>query len=330
MTRRKALMFLGNAALIWPLLARGQQTDRVRRVAWMDLFSESDPNAQARVRAFSEVIEKRGWKVGRNLAIDYRWGLFDEARARLAGAELLKMRPDVVLCGGTPAALAMKQATQSVPVVFAIVTDPVAQGIVTSLARPAGNVTGFSYLDATVGAKWLELLKEIAPALTRVALMFNPESCPYSRLFYQSIEAASSKFSVATSTAFVRSVADVEKVVSTLAREPRNGVICSADAFIYTNRRLITELTARHRLPALYGIPGSAAEGGLIYYCVDIVESYRKVAEYTDRILRGEKPSDLPVQQPTKFQMTINQKTATALGLAVPGSLLVAADSVSN
>jgi putative ABC transport system substrate-binding protein len=332
MRRREFITLLGGAAaassVSWPLAARAQQPDRVRRIGWLDLFPESDPNAQARGKAFREVIEKSGWAIGRNLAIDYRWGLFDVARARAAGAELLSLSPDVLMCGGTPAALAMQEATHTVPIVFAIVSDPVAQGIVTNLARPGGNITGFTYLELTIGAKWLELLKEIAPSVRRVALMFNPESSPYSRLYFQSIETAKSTFAVAPFIAAVRAPADIEQTMTRLGTEAGSGVIVSPDAFNYTNRKLIIELAARHRVPAIYGIPGTAAEGGLLYYCVDIVDSYRKAAAYVNRILRGEKPADLPVQQPTKFEMTINGKTATALGLPVPNTLLVSADEV--
>jgi putative ABC transport system substrate-binding protein len=215
-----------------------------------------------------------------------------------------------------------------VPIVFTIVSEPVAQGIVPGLAHPGGNITGFTYLESTIGAKWLGLLKEIAPQVARVALMFNPEAGAQSRLFYQSIQTATSRFSVESSTALVHEPSDIERVMEELGRATGWGIVCSADPFIYSNRKLIIELAARHRLPTIYGIPGSSAEGGLIYYCVDIVDSYRKAAVYVDRILRGEKPGDLPVQQPTKFQMNINVKTATALGLTVPNTLLVSADEV--
>jgi putative ABC transport system substrate-binding protein len=327
MNRRTFISLVGGAAG-WPLPARAQQADRVRRVGWLDLFPESDPNARARVKAFNEVIAQLGWAPGRNLAIEYRWGLFDLARAQSASAELLTLQPDVIICGGVPATLAMQQATRTSPIVFTIVSEPVAQGIVPSLAHPGGNLTGFTYLESTIGAKWLELLKEIAPRVARVALMFNPQAGAQSRLFYQSIEGAAPRFAVEATMAPVHATADIEKVMESFGREPGGGIICSADPFNYSNRALIIELAARHGLPAIYGIPGTAAEGGLIYYCVDIVDSYRKAAAYVDRILRGERPGDLPVQQPTKFQMAINVKTATALGLTVPNTLLVSADEV--
>jgi putative tryptophan/tyrosine transport system substrate-binding protein len=328
MRRREFITLLGGAAAGWPIAARAQQPDRMRRIGWMDSFREDDANAQARLKAFQQVMEKLGWTVGGNLAIDYRWNLFDVERARIAGAEILNLAPDVVLCGGTPSALAMQRATRTVPIVFAFVTDPVGQGIVSNLARPGGNLTGFSYFEPAVAAKWLELLKEIAPRITRVAFMFNPVSSPYSPSYYQSILAAAPMFAVEPSTAVVHEMADVEQMMTRLGREPGSGIIFSPDAFIYKNRKEIIELAARHRLPAIYGLPGSAAEGGLIYYVVDIVDLSRKAAAYIDRVLRGEKPGDLPVQFPTKFELSINLRTAKALGLAVPNTLLVSADEV--
>jgi putative tryptophan/tyrosine transport system substrate-binding protein len=327
MNRRAFITLLGGAAT-WPIAVRAQRSERMRRIAWLDQFSESNPNTQAIVKAFNQTIEKMGWAVGRNLTIDYRWGLFDAVRARAAAAELLPLAPDVFVCGGTPATLAMQEATRTVPIVFAVVTDPVAQGIVTNLARPAGNITGFTYLEQTMGAKWLELLKEIAPSVKRVSLMFNPESSPYSRLFFQSIERAMSKLAVEAFIAAVRSPADIEQVMVKLGGQAGSGVIVSADAFNHVNSKLIIDLAARHRVPAVYGISGTAVDGGLLYYCVDVVESNRKAAGYVDRILRGERPADLHVQQPTKFEMSINRKTAAALGLPVPNTLLVSADEV--
>jgi putative ABC transport system substrate-binding protein len=328
MRRREFITLLGGVAVGWPVSARGQQSGSTSRVGWMDSFRQDDPNAQARLKAFQEVMEKLGWVVGGNLVIDNRWDLFDVERARLAGAEILNLAPDAVLCGGTPSALAMRQATRTVPIVFAFVTDPVGQGIVSNLAHPGGNLTGFSYFEPAVAAKWLELLKEIAPLITRVVFMFNPVSSPYSPLYYESILTAASKFAVEPATAVVHEMADVEQAMIGLGREPGGAIIFSPDAFIYKNRKEVIELAARHRLPAIYGLPGSAAEGGLIYYVVDIVDLWRKAAAYIDRILRGEKPAELPVQQPTKFELSINLKTAKALGLSVPNTLMVSADEV--
>jgi putative ABC transport system substrate-binding protein len=327
MNRRQFITLIGGAAA-WPFAMHARQAERVRRIGWLDSFPQSDPNAQARVKAFNQIIENAGWEIGRSLSIEYRWGLFDVERARVAGAELLSLDLDVFVCGGTPPTLAMQEATRTVPIVFAIVADPVAQGIVTNLRRPDGNITGFSYLETPIAAKWLELLKEIAPSVKRVGFMFNPESSPYSFLYFQSIERASSKLAVEAFIAAVRAPAEIEQAMIELAGEADSGVIISAESFNYVNRKLIIDLTARHRVPAIYGIPGTTVDGGLLYYGVDIVESYRQAAMYVDRILRGEKPTDLPVQEPTKFEMSINRKTATALGLTVPNTLLVSADAV--
>jgi putative tryptophan/tyrosine transport system substrate-binding protein len=327
MRRRDFVTMLGGAAT-WPLAARAQQPTRIARVGWMDFVSESDPETPARVTAFRESLEKQGWAIGHNLAIDYRWGIFDNERARTAAEELLNLAPDVIFCAGSPAALALQQATRTVPVVFITVSEPVAQGIVASLSRPGGNLTGFSYLEPTIGAKWLELLKEIAPWVNRVALLFNPSSSPYSRLFYQTIEAESSKFAVQASMALVHDQSEIEPVIAMHGREAGGGLIVSADAFNLANRRLIVELAARHRVPAIYGFPALASEGGLIYYNVEFIDQYRSAAKYVDRILRGEKPADLPVQQPTRFVLRINMQTAKALGLTVPLALQQLADEL--
>jgi putative tryptophan/tyrosine transport system substrate-binding protein len=326
--RREFITLLGGAAVGWPPAARGQPADRVRRIGWLHFSPESDPGSQVHAVAFRQGMEKLGWSVGRNLAIDYRWGAFNVDRARVIAAELLNLAPDVIVSGGTPGALAFQQMTHTVPIVFAVVTEPVTQGIVQSLAHPGGNMTGFAYVEPTIGAKWVELLKDIAPKVTRVALVFNPDASPQSRFFYQSMEAAAPKFAVQSVMVPVRMTGDIQRAMATMGHEPGAGLIISTDTFLYTNRKLIIELAARHGLPAIYGILGTAAEGGLIYYGVDVVDQYQRAAGYVDRILRGTKPADLPVQLPTKFSLTINAKTAKALGLNVPDTLLVAADEV--
>jgi putative tryptophan/tyrosine transport system substrate-binding protein len=327
MRRREFIAGLGGAAA-WPLAARAQQPNRVARLGWMDFVPESDSTTPARLDAFRQGMEVRGWVINRNLAIEYRWSVFDLERARAAAAELLRLAPDVVLCAGSPATLALRQATGAVPIVFVSVSDPLAQGIVESLAHPGGNLTGFSYLEPTIGAKWLELLKEIAPSVSRVRLMFNPSSSPYSHLFYQTIEAATSKFAVEAATALVHDPSEIEPAIAMLGREPGGGLIVSADGFNLANRKLIVELAARYRVPAIYGMTGLASEGGLVYYNAQITNQYLAAAGYVDRILRGEKPGDLPVQQPTKFELQINLNTAKALGLTIPETLLATADEV--
>jgi putative tryptophan/tyrosine transport system substrate-binding protein len=328
MRRREFLGVIGAAAAALPVVARAQQPERMRRIGWMDFVPESDPATPARVSAFREGMEKRGWVLGRNLAIDYRWSIFDMERARATAEELLNLAPDVMFCAGSPATLALQRATRTVPVVFITVSEPVSQGIIASLSRPGGNLTGFSYLEPTIGAKWLELLTEIAPGVNRVALMFNPSSSPYSRLFYQTIEAATSKFAVQAFMALVHDASEIEPIIAMLGREPGGGLIVSADAFNLANRKLIMDLAARHRVPAIYGFPALAAEGGLIYYNVEFIDQYRSAAGYVARILHGEKAGDLPVQQPARFELRINLKTAKALGLTVPDTLLAQATEV--
>ena len=328
MRRREFLGVIGAAAAALPVVGRAQQPERIRRIGWMDFVPESDPATPARVSAFREGMEKQGWVLGRNLAIDYRWSIFDMERARATAEKLLNLAPDVMFCAGSPATLALQRATRTVPVVFITVSEPVSQGIVASLSRPGGNLTGFSYLEPTIGAKWLELLTAIAPGVNRVALMFNPSSSPYSRLFYQTIEAATSKFAVQAFMALVHDASEIEPIIAMLGREPGGGLIVSADAFNLANRKLIMDLAARHRVPAIYGFPALAAEGGLIYYNVEFIELYRSAAGYVARILRGEKAGDLPVQQPARFELRINMRTAKSLGLDVPPTLLALADEV--
>jgi putative tryptophan/tyrosine transport system substrate-binding protein len=331
MKRRDFIAGLGSAAA-WPVVTRAQQRTkpaaRVRRIGWLDFYPETDLSARANEIAFRQRMEKLGWSVGRNLAINYRWDVFDAERARVAAASVLDLMPEAIICAGTPAVRALRQATDKVPIVFTTVTEPVAQGIVQSLAHPGGNITGFSYLEPSVGGKWVELIKRIAPSVRRIALLFNPDSSPYSRLFYESIEVAAPKFAVQAAMAPVYDPGDIEQVMTMLGRELGGGLIVSPDAFNLSNHKSIIEIAARHRLPTIYGIPGTAAEGGLIYYGVDIVDQYRQAAGYVDRIFRGERPADLPVQQPTRFSLTINAKTARTLGLTVPEALLVSADEV--
>src|ERR1700692_2051179 len=252
MRRREFLGVIGAAAAALPVVGRAQQPERMRRIGWMDFVPESDPATPARVSAFREGMEKQGWVLGGNLAIDYRWSIFELERARATAEELLNLAPDVMFCAGSPATLALQRATRTVPVVFITVSEPVSQGIVASLSRPGGNLTGFSYLEPTIGAKWLELLTAIAPGVNRVALMFNPTSSPYSRLFYQTIEAATLKLAVQAFMALVDDASEIEPIIAKLGREPGGGLIVSADAFNLANRKLIMDLAARHRVPAIY------------------------------------------------------------------------------
>jgi len=325
-TRRREFITVLSSAVALPFTALAQQGERMRRVGWIDPAPETDSAVAARVATVQQGLERAGWTIGRNLAIEYRWGAFDLERARRASAELLALSPDVILCAASPAVQALQEATRTVPLVFVAVAEPVAQGFVQSLAHPGGNTTGFSYLEPTVGAKWLQLLKEIAPRVNRVGYVFSPKASPYASLFYNSIEAAGGKLSVGTVMTPVVQPTQLDPIIAALKSD--GGVIFNADAFVLSNRAMAIDLVARYGVPAIYGIPTTVAEGGLMYYRVDLIDLYRQAVAYVDRILRGERAADLPVQQPTKFNLEINLKTAKALGLTVPSTLLARADEV--
>jgi putative ABC transport system substrate-binding protein len=330
MNRRGFITLLGGAAATstsWPLTARAQQPERVRRVGVLMRYEESDPEGQVRATAFRQTLEKQGWTVGRNLQIDYHWGVGDTDWIRSAAAALLRLAPDVMLANGGLAVRPVQQATRSVPIIFIGSADPVAEGYVQSLARPGGNTTGFAVLEPSVGAKLLGLLKEIAPRVARVAVMFNPDNSG-GVLLSSSAAAAAQSFAVEVVAAPVNAFAEIEGVMTSRGHKPGDGLILPPDPFTNAHRKLIVELAARYRLPTIYALRSFNAEGGLMSYGVDITDLFRRAASYVDRILRGEKPADLPVQQPTKFELVINLKTAKALGLDVPQALLATADEV--
>jgi putative ABC transport system substrate-binding protein len=290
--------------------------------------AESFGESQARKAAFEQTLSKLGWRLGRTLAIDYRWAVSDTERARIATAELLALTPDLILAVATPATRAAQQATRIVPIVFVAVSEPVSQGIVASLAHPGGNATGFTNLEATFGAKWLEMLKEIAPNVTHAAILFNPEASPYAGSFARAAEAAAPKFEVKAETIAVRGPAQIEAAIARVASEPGGGLIFPTDTHTAAHAKLILELSERHRLPAIHGLKFIAAEGGLASYGIDLVDLFRGAAGYIDRILKGEKPANLAVQQPTKYEMVINLKAAKAIGLTIAPVLLARADEV--
>jgi putative ABC transport system substrate-binding protein len=300
--------------------------DRVRRIGVLTNLSESDPDAQARVTAFRQVLEKLGWTVGRNLQIDYRWGASDVESARAAAAELLRLAPEVILANGSPPLAVMQQATRSVPIVFTSIGEPVKRGFVQSIAHPGSNITGFTNLEPSFGAKWLEMLKEIAPGVTRATVMFNPQVTPVGVDFFHSAEAVAPKFAVEAVMAPVHDLAEIEAVMRMVGRKPGGGLICPGiTTFHHT---LIAELAAHYRVPAIYGWRFFVAEGGLLSYGIEAVYQSRQAAAYVDRILRGEQPANLPVEQATKFELVINLKAAKALGLTVPQSILARADEL--
>jgi putative tryptophan/tyrosine transport system substrate-binding protein len=326
--RRREFLLLGGGAAAWPLAGRAQQAERIRRIGVLLQFSESDLAGQARIAAFGEELQKLGWSIGGNLQIDYRWAVSNEERARSAAAELLERTPDVISANSTLHLRAVQQATRTVPIVFTTIIEPVGQGFVASLAHPGGNTTGFSYLEVSIGGKWMNLLKEIAPRITRVACMFNPQRGPYSVGISHFAEEAAQSVGVQYVAASVFEPTQIEAAITTLAHEPNGGLIVSPDAFTVTHRQQIITLAARFRLPTIYSERNFVIEGGLVSYGADYVDQFRQAASYVDRILRGAKPADLPVQQPSKFYLAINLKTAKALGIEIPPTVLARADEV--
>jgi putative tryptophan/tyrosine transport system substrate-binding protein len=325
--RRDFITLLGGAAVGWPLVARAQQIDRMRRIGVLMGLVVNDPEAQSRVAAFENGLRELGWVKGRNLSIEYRWA-GDGNVLRDHAAELLAMAPDLILANSTPVTVALREQSPAVPIVFTQVVDPVGQGLVPNLAHPGGNVTGFTSFEFSIGTKWLEALKQIAPRVTRVALVFNPQSAPFADLFLRPVEAAASSFSVAPIGAAVRDPVDVDRVFDTFAREPNGGLMVLPDISMTNYRDAIVALAARHRVPAIYPFRFFAISGGLMSYGTDVAEIFRRAAGYVDRILKGEKAGDLPVQAPTKYELVINLKTAKALGLTAPPTLLALADEV--
>jgi putative tryptophan/tyrosine transport system substrate-binding protein len=328
MRRREFIMLLGSAAAAWPFAARAQQPDRMRRIGFLQGLAESDPEAQARTEAFRQGLDTLGWTEGRNIRIDYRFAGGDSTRVQAYATELVNSAPELIVAHSSPVIAALKQATRTIPIIFAIVNDPLSQGFVVSLAHPGGNITGFAFVELPMVGKWLEMLKEMAPGVRRVALIFNPQTAPYYPIYLRELGAVPATLAAELAAAPVRDEAEVEAAISALAREPAGGLIAAADPFTVAHRALIMRLAQHHRLPAVYSLRQLVAEGGLMSYGPDSVDISRRSASYVDRILKGEKPADLPVQQPTKFELAINLKTAKALGLDVPPMLLARADEV--
>jgi putative ABC transport system substrate-binding protein len=324
--RREFIAGLGGAAA-WPLAAQAQQGDRVRRIGVLTAGDENDPLFKPRLPAFTQALAGLGWADGRNLRMDLRWAGPDINRIQALAQELVALQPDIILATSTPATAAAQRETRTIPIVFAAVSDPVASGIVPRLDRPGGNITGFASTEATLGGKWLELLSEIAPGLKRVAIMFNPDTAPVSA-YMPSFETAARSFKVTLITARVHSDAEIEAGIIALGREPGGGLVVHPDTWMTAHRAPIISAAARNNVPAVYWQPFFVRDGGLLSYGIDQLDLFRRAATYVDRILRGEKPGDLPVQFPTKFEMIVNRKTATALGLAIPPSIMLRADEV--
>jgi putative tryptophan/tyrosine transport system substrate-binding protein len=326
MRRREFIAGLGSA-VAWPLAARGQQSDRVRRIAFLHALAENDPAARARVAVLRQALTQLGW-TERNVQIEHRFAAGDFAKIDAYAVELVGSTPDVIIANSTPALAALKQATSTIPIVFSVVNDPAGQGFVASLARPGGNITGFSYVDFPLLGKWLELLKEIAPSVKRITLMFNPQTAPYYPVFLRDFGAAAATLGGELSATPVRDEAEVETAMSRFAREAGGGLIAATDLFLNARRALIIALAEQHRLPVIYGFQYAVREAGLISYSPDALDIVRRSASYVDRVLRGERPGELPVQAPIKFELVINLKTAKVLDLTVPPTLLALADEV--
>ena len=327
MRRREFIGALGSLAT-WPLMAHAQQTERTRRVGVLINLSENDLEAQRLITVFRERLAELGWIDGRNLRLDYRWASGDVERVRTFAKELVKLSPDIIVGYATPSVLALQHETESIPIVFLSVTDPIGQGLVANLAHPGGNITGFSVFEFSLGTKWMEALKQIAPNLKRVTTIFNPKTAPYYSLYLSAIEKAASTLAVEPTVIEIHDDAEIERAINTLAREPDSGLIVMPDSFNMAHRQTIIAFADRHHLPAIYYFPLFATDGGLISYGPDEVDMFRRTAGYVDRILKGAKVGDLPIQQPTTFRLVINRKTAKAIGIEIPVSLLARADEV--
>jgi ABC-type uncharacterized transport system substrate-binding protein len=320
--RRDFIKVIAGSATVWPLAVRAQQPERMRRIGVLMGYPENDLEGPAFFAAFRQGLQKLGWIEGRNIRLDTRWAAPADAEARQRFAkELVALQPDVILSAVTPTTAALLQHTRTIPIVFATVSDPVGSGFVAGLAQPGGNVTGFQSMVGSLGSKWLELLKEIAPSVTRVAMLFNPAVAPYAEAFLNPFKAAAASFAVEPIAAPVQDASTLESVIAAQARAPNGGLIVMPDTFTDVHRAEIISLAARFGLPAIYPRRPFTELGGLLSYGIDQVDSYRRAAAYVDRILKGEKPSELPVQAPVKFELVINLKTAKSLGLNIPVAL---------
>jgi ABC-type uncharacterized transport system substrate-binding protein len=325
--RREFITLLGGAAAAWPLAASAQQPERLRRVGVLMNLAPDDPESPVRLAAFLQGMQQLGWTDGRNVRIYTRWGADDADRSRRYAAELVALAPDVILASGSPAVGQLLQATRTVPIVFVVVVDPVGSGFVESLARPSGNATGFPLFEYGMSGKWLELLKDIAPRATRAAVLRDPALASGGGQL-GAIQSVAPSLGVELSPVNVRDPGEIERAITAFAREPNGGLIVTGSSLATSHRDLIIALAARHRLPAVYPQRYYVTGGGLISYGPDTVDPFRRAAAYIDRILKGEKPADLPVQAPTKYELAVNLKTAKALGIEVPPSLLARADEV--
>jgi len=328
MRRREFITLLGGATSAWPLAAYAQQSEHMRHIGVLMAFSENDPEAQSWAAGFREELGKLGWTEGHNIQIDTSWATADVELLQRSAKQLVALQPDLILTGSTPATAAMRQQTNTIPIVFAMVGDPVGSGFVASLSRPGGNLTGFTPIENSLGGKWVELLKEIAPRVATVAMVFDPAMAPFASYYLDPFKAAAASLGMAAIVSPVDDMATLEGVVAMSAREPNSGLIVMPDAFTIGHHEDITSLVARYRVPTVYPFRIFAEVGGLVSYGSSALDEFRRAASYADRILKGATPSELPVQTPIKFDLAINLKTAKALGLDVPSSIRLRADEV--
>jgi putative tryptophan/tyrosine transport system substrate-binding protein len=328
MKRREFITLVGGAA-VWPLAARAQQGQHARRIGMLIAGAESDPEARRRIAALLQTLDALGWVNERNITFEYRWETSSLDRFSSLAQELVDLQPDLLIgISSTPAVIAFKKATHSIPIVFVNITDPVNSRIVETLAHPDGNATGFTNFEYQMVGKWMEFLKELSPQVFRIVLLFNPVTAPHAQVFMSVLEPAAKKISVELMSMPVRSPGDIATAIGSIGGTAGNGLIVANDAFTSSNRKLIIGLANQHKIPAIYPFRFFATDGGLISYGVDQIDIFRRSASYVDRILKGEKPANLPVQQPTKFELVINLQTAKALNLDVPPTLLASADDV--
>ena len=328
MRRREFITLIGGAAATWPLAASAQPSDKTWRIAVLNLLSESDQQQQRWDVAFRQRLDELGWIDGRNIRLDYRWADGNVERTQLFAKELVALNPDVLVAVTTPSTAALQQETRTIPIVFAVVSDPVGSGFVASLANPGGNITGFINIEGSLGGKWPELMRDIAPRITRIAVMFNPVIAPYARYYVDAFRSAASALSIEPVEYQVHSPAEIDVVMAKLGGIANTGLVIIPDTFIVANRQIVISLADRYRLPAIYPFDFFVSDGGLMSYGVDLTDLFRGAASYVDRILRGAKPSELAVQIPTKFQLAINLKTAKGLGISFPQMVTARADEV--
>jgi putative ABC transport system substrate-binding protein len=330
MRRREVLGVLGGVAVAaWPVVGRTQQVDQLRRIGVLSNISESDTEAQSMVKALHRGLRELGWVNGRNVQIDHRWAAGNPRQTAAFAQELLALKPDVIVAHTTPSVLALRKETDTIPIVFVQISDPIGTGFITNLARPGGNITGFTNFESSMVGKWVEMLKEMAPGISRIAFLFNPQTAPYVTRFYQGpLEASARSLDVQPSANPVHNAREMESAIGAFGREPGGGLIMMPDSFNIVHRDQIIALALHHRLPTISPYRFAVEEGGLMSYGVDQVDLFRRAAAYVDRLFKGANPAELPVQAPTKFELAINLKTAKALGLEVPPTLLARADEV--